>query len=192
MSLKTVVKVGNISNLSEARYCSGMGVDMLGFSVMEGQPHFLAPNLFQEIRGWISGPRFVAEIYGIQSKDQLTSVIDNYAPDYFELSLPEYRLLSSHIPLPCIVAVRKEEVIDVAPDDPNVLYLLLQEDALSDGHAQKLQGYATLLKLSSGEGVSEKLLHYPIAGVVLNGSAEIRPGFKNYSELADILELLEE
>ncbi len=31
MALKTIVKVGNITNLSDARYCAVMGVDMLGF-----------------------------------------------------------------------------------------------------------------------------------------------------------------
>ena len=32
MPLKTFVKVGNITNLSDARYCAGMGVDMLRIS----------------------------------------------------------------------------------------------------------------------------------------------------------------
>jgi hypothetical protein len=37
----------------------------------------------------------------------------------------------------------------------------------------------------------EALLHLPIAGVALSGSAEIRPGLKDYSPLAEVLELLE-
>jgi phosphoribosylanthranilate isomerase len=35
MPLKTFVKVGCITNLSDARYCAGMGVDMLGFRAVE-------------------------------------------------------------------------------------------------------------------------------------------------------------
>src|ERR1044071_5737472 len=103
MPLKTVVKVGNITNLSDARYCSGMGVDMLGFRVLEGQPNYLSPKLFQEIRGWVTGPKIVAEIYGLTSPDQLQSIIENYAPDYFELNASEFEAFQGDLTLPCIV-----------------------------------------------------------------------------------------
>ena len=33
--LKTQVKVSSITNLSDARYCAGMGVDLLGFPIQE-------------------------------------------------------------------------------------------------------------------------------------------------------------
>jgi phosphoribosylanthranilate isomerase len=81
MPLKTIVKVGNISNLSDARYCAGMGVDMLGFRVIDGLPGYIAPQAFQEIRGWISGPKVVAEIYGIDRSDKIPHIVENYAPD---------------------------------------------------------------------------------------------------------------
>ena len=86
MALKTLVKVGNISNLSDARYCAGMGVDMLGFRVISGQEHYVSPELFKEIRGWFSGPSVVAEAYGIRSGEDLPFIIQNYLPDFIELS----------------------------------------------------------------------------------------------------------
>jgi phosphoribosylanthranilate isomerase len=192
MPLRTVVKVGNISNLSDARYCSGMGVDLLGFSVIEGQAHYLAPKLFQEIRGWISGPKVVAEVYGVQSHEQLTSVIADYAPDFFELSLHEYQAFRHQLALPCIVSVHKNELIEIIQDYNNVPYLLLDEDALSLELNQKSLHYPIMLKIASGDSLIEKLKRYPVSGVALNGSPELRPGFKDYSELSEILELLEE
>jgi phosphoribosylanthranilate isomerase len=192
MPLKTVVKVGNISNLSDARYCSGMGVDMLGFSVIEGQEHYLAPKLFQEIRGWISGPKVVAEVYGVQSHEQLSAVVADYAPDFFELSLHEYLSFHRQLTLPCIVSVKKHEVIEIREGYERVPYLLLEEDALSAELTQKSIHYPILLSVTSGDSLSEKIKRYPISGVALSGSPELRPGFKDYSELADILELLEE
>jgi phosphoribosylanthranilate isomerase len=192
MPLKTVVKVGNISNLSDARYCSGMGVDMLGFAAIEGHPQYLSPKLFQEIRGWISGPKVVAEIYGIQSHDQLTAIVEGYSPDYFELTLHEYQSFKDQLSLPCIVSVKKQEVIEVRPDYGHIPYLLLDDDALSAELSQKSLHYPLMLKVISGDGLTEKLKRYPLSGVALNGSPELRPGFKDYSELADILELLEE
>ena len=96
MALKTLVKVGKISNLSDARYCSGMSVDMLGFCVVAGQDHYVSPELFKEIRGWFSGPAVVAEAYGIQKGEGLPAVIQHYLPDFIELSLQD--LLKIHSP----------------------------------------------------------------------------------------------
>lgn len=187
MPLKTVVKVGNISNLSDARYCAGMGVDMLGFSVVAGNPDFVLPKLFQEIRGWVSGPRFVAQIYGLPSHETLPEIIQNYAPDYFELDAQAFRRYATHLSLPCIVAVTREELAGLRNND-NIAYFLVDETALSpDDH-----GSALLLKVDSAAGLPEKLTQHKITGVALNGSPEIRPGFKDYSELSEILELLDE
>src|SRR5688500_13658444 len=113
MPLKTLVKVGNISNLSDARYCAGMGVDLLGFNVIEGQPNHLSARLYQEIRGWISGPKVVAEIYGIDKDEMLSDIITNYVPEYFELSYNDYKRLEKKLTLPSIVHLTKNEIVSV-------------------------------------------------------------------------------
>ena len=41
MGLKTLVKVSEVNNLSDARYCAGMGVEMIGFSLDENHPKFI-------------------------------------------------------------------------------------------------------------------------------------------------------
>ncbi|HEY0656099.1 MAG TPA: hypothetical protein VGD65_23350, partial [Chryseosolibacter sp.] len=120
MPLKTLVKVGNISNLSDARYCSGMGVEMLGFRVIEGQQNFVSPKLFQEIRGWVTGPKIVAEIYGLTSPDQLPSILENYAPDYFEIDAAAFSILSDQLALPCIVS-------GFISTDAKIVYQILDE-----------------------------------------------------------------
>lgn len=181
MPLKTVVKVGNISNLSDARYCSGMGVEMLGFRVLEGQPNYIAPKLFQEIRGWVTGPKIVAEVYGITSGDQLAAVIENYAPDYFELTDEEYGRFQSQLSLPCIVTKSGRS-------DDRIAYQLLTEDEL-EGY----RGSARLLiKPSSSDTVLGLIALPKVAGLALDGTPEQRPGFKDYADLAEILEKLEE
>jgi phosphoribosylanthranilate isomerase len=181
MPLKTVVKVGNISNLSDARYCSGMGVDMLGFRVVEGQPNYTSPKLFQEIRGWVSGPKIVAEIYGLTSANQLPQIIENYAPDYFELTAQEFETFHSHLGLPCIVS-------GPAKADSKIEYALLEESALTS-----YRGTAKLLvRPTSSDTVLDLIKSSHVAGVALDGTPEVRPGFKDYADLADILEKLDE
>jgi phosphoribosylanthranilate isomerase len=49
MALKTKVKAGNITNLSDARYCAGMGVDWLGFPA-----DVVNPDTFKEITNWVT------------------------------------------------------------------------------------------------------------------------------------------
>ena len=53
--LKTFVIVGEISNLSDARYCAGMGVDVLGFNINPVEETCVAPETLNEISGWVAG-----------------------------------------------------------------------------------------------------------------------------------------
>jgi phosphoribosylanthranilate isomerase len=193
MPLKTLVKVGNISNLSDARYCSGMGVDMLGFTVIEGQPNHLPAKLFQEIRGWISGPKVVAEIYGIQDEAVLSEIIANYAPEYLELTCGEYEKFKARLPLPVVLYVTKDEVtkVDLDSESENIAYLIIDEDALTVIKECTFP-YPILLKVKSKNGLEEKLTETSVRGVALDGSQEERPGFKDYAGLAEILEALDE
>ena len=193
MPLKTLVKVGNISNLSDARYCAGMGVDLLGFRVIEGQPNHLPARLFQEIRGWISGPKVVAEIYGINNDELLSDIITNYIPDYFELSYDEYKRIGKKLTLPAIVHITKTEATsaDLDTESENIAYLVIDEEAF--GVVKECTfPYPILLRVKSNKTLDEKLKEPSVTGFALSGSEEERPGFKDYSDLAEILESLED
>jgi phosphoribosylanthranilate isomerase len=117
MSLKAYTKVGALSNLGDVRYCAGMGVDMIGFQVIPGHPDYLEPSRFQEIRGWVSGPLFVAEIYGLTDNEMLTGIIEDYKPDYLELGLDEAGHLGSY-PLPYILRVLPGEKVPPLKVEP--------------------------------------------------------------------------
>ena len=192
MPLKTLVKVGNISNLSDARYCSGMGVDILGFRVIESQANNMPHKLFQEIRGWISGPKIAAEIYGVQNHD-LSVIVSNYRPDYFEMSYAEFKENHKRITLPAIVYLSKDEICnaDLDSESENIAYLVIDEDDSTLLKEYSLP-YPVLLKVNSNHALDEKLGTDGVAGLALNGSPELRPGYKDYSELATILESLDE
>ena len=71
MSLKTFVKVGNITNLTDARYCAGMGVNQLGFNVED--PNFTVEK-FKEITGWLEGIEYVAEFDKLAADKVITAV----------------------------------------------------------------------------------------------------------------------
>ncbi len=188
MPLKTVVKVGNISNLSDARYCAGMGAEMLGFSVIEGEKNYVSPTLFQEIRGWVSGPKIVAELYGIRSAAELSVITEHYQPDYFELTGEEFRQFGHLLNLPALIALEDNAQ---AAALPSVIYYIVEE-ALLAGLGNKMLTRPVLVRTASAEAASRILNLYPVSGLSLNGTPEIRPGYKDYDALSETLEMLDE
>jgi phosphoribosylanthranilate isomerase len=183
MPLKTLVKVGNITNLSDARYCAGMGVDMLGFGVIPDQPNHITETLFQQIRGWVSGPKVVAEIYGISNVLDLNGLVQSYAPDYIECDFETYHKMRTDTKLPFIVYLSSKDLIHVTENHPNVAYWLTSHD-----ESIITNQIPVLVKITSKEDLT---IVEDYAGVALSGSAEIRPGFKDYEDLAEILEELD-
>lgn len=180
MALKTFVKVGCITNLSDARFCAGMGVDMLGFRVVEGQENYIEPAQFQEIRGWISGPSVVAEVYGIRNSADLNLILDNYKPDYIEMGITELLLFTS-IPLPLVLSVSEKDVVAGFSIQPT--YLITKKGFKSS--------VPLIVEVDSRNAAENILLHPNTNGIALKGGRELKPGLKDFEVLHEVLELLE-
>lgn len=194
MALKTSVKVGSISNLSDARYCSGMSVDMLGFCVVEGQDHYVSPESFNEIRGWFSGPSIVAEAYGVQSADEVDRIINYYHPDYIEVSLQELLKMESST-ANYILYTSYEEVITqsgaLASFKNQIRKIIIPATTRSSEITELALQYSVLIQVDSPTSLNTILNDPNINGIALKGSPEDKPGLKNYDHLSDILDLLE-
>lgn len=190
MPLKTLVKVSHLSNLSDARYCAGMGVEMLGFRVIEGSEYYMAPEVFKDIRGWISGPRIIAELYGITGDADLSSIIQTYAPDYLELSYEEYEAVASSLSLPCIVSVSHASQIKALANKNGIRYLIAEENMSCDDIVAT--PCPVLVKATSIVRIQEQLSEECFKGFVVEGPYESRPGVTNYDQLGIVLEALDE
>lgn len=189
MPLKSLVKVSKISNLSDARYCAGMGAEMLGFGVIAGKQDYLPPDLFQDIRGWISGPKVIAELYGISNPAQIELVVKTYAPDYFEMTLSEYTSYRHVLSLPCIVYLPIGTVdTESINKDTNISYVLVDGQTRCSHISTP---YPILIKISSTDELNEKLSEKCFKGFVLDGPKELRPGVTSYEQLGGILEALD-
>src|SRR5690606_35497353 len=70
MALKSFVKISEVNNLSDARYCAGMTVDLMGFDLCKESEYFISPETFMELTGWVSGPEFVGE-FGLSTEDNI-------------------------------------------------------------------------------------------------------------------------
>jgi len=190
MPLKTLVKVGSITNLSDARYCAGMGVDMLGFRVIEGTKDHIDHKLYQQIRGWVSGPKFIAEFYGITEFTEIDEILTNFAPDYIEVTLQEYLDFQRKFSTPFIVKITEVDKIPTNETFADVAYWLTA--SLSPMQSIIDTKKPILFEPESNDSVDTALSSQLFSGLSLAGSPEERPGFKNYDELSDILEKLEE
>ena len=84
MSLRYFVHVSSVSNLSDARYCSGMMVDSLGYNLDENSESRISYKTANEISKWVNGVKFVAEFNNSSSK-YINKILDNSFFDAIEI-----------------------------------------------------------------------------------------------------------
>lgn len=190
MSLRTKVKVGNINNLSEARYCSGMGVDLLGFPVAEPG---LNPVEYKQLIEWVSGPQFVLEAHHSRVTD-LHTITDNYPGHYIEIGIHQLDWLANK-ELNFIVATSCPEWQSVSAKllgKDNISFIELSAIGLDRSIVEEIcNAFPTLMVVGTSLQL-EAVRHLPVAGIAMLGSSEERPGVKDYSGISEILESLEE
>ncbi|GAA4297742.1 hypothetical protein [Nibribacter koreensis] len=206
MALSTIVLVNQISNLSDARYCAGMGVEMLGFSVEENTPAYTSPEAFKEISGWVAGVKLVGEIDEMPVED-IQPLLQKYPLDMLQLNTVFLIEELEQIPLPVILRV----LIDKDTDEQNLLqflelyqphveYFLIDSteltsiDSATHGLLSDLSAkYSVLIGFGlTKENTKEAIEKIHPAGIALKGGQEIRPGFKDFDELEEIFEQLED
>ena len=185
MALKTLVKVGEISNLSDARYCAGMGVEMLGFNLNPTSESYISLEVFNEITNWVAGVKFVGE-FGSMEQDSILNTLHQYDLDFIEVNDSNAEvILRTDIP----VIIKVGDVSRFRSIPANAAYYLIEN---TDVGSEDLADRPILVsgKISS-QNLEPLLKNETIIGIALTGSQEDKPGFKDYDELADILEALE-
>lgn len=197
MSLRTKVKVGNITNLSDARYCAGMGVDLLGFRISETSGQISSVK-FKEITDWISGPEFILELSEIPSipTPQIEGISFIEIPSS-EISNFQTAKLTQELIVSISLLdwrVYKDELLR---SKTPIKYLLVNDlSGMSRSEAKKnIAEIATAFPVLLGGEMKVELLDeylsWPIEGLALKGSDETSPGIKDYDHLSSILEVLE-
>ncbi len=204
--LSTLVKISNVTNLSDARYCAGMGVDMLGFSVDEDSASYITPKKFQELRGWIAGVKLVAET-AETDLPKLLSTLASYEVDALQVEDPALlAFLKSELDKPLLLRIN----VDMYEADEldalmgryalDVNFFLLESEKNQPLSSEWMEYINTLGKdfpilLGFGLDDENEVLRATdsghIQGIALRGSEEIRPGYKDFGTLMDILEAIE-
>jgi phosphoribosylanthranilate isomerase len=80
MPYPTPILIRGINNLSDARYCAGMGADKLSFVLDPTLPGHLAPGVVKELAGWIAGVELIGE-FGELSAPEINALAADCALD---------------------------------------------------------------------------------------------------------------
>jgi phosphoribosylanthranilate isomerase len=198
MSLKTLVKVSNITNLSDARYCAGMGVEMIGFVMDKTSVDYTSPEKMKEIKSWVAGVQVVGET---QSTDYegVKAYVETYEIDVLQIS--EAALLPQIVDLGKPIILKLEFESAFLEDylerySQFVEFFLVDGGELSDFAQYTIKEYAFKYPIVldfgiDAENVVKLVEEMNLHGIALKGTSEIRPGYKDYDVLRDILELIE-
>ena len=198
MKLKTLVKVGKVNNLTDARYCAGMGVDMIGFCLDEDDPAYLSVDQINGITGWISGVKLVGETKHFDI-DKINQLIDDLNLDYIQLNgsfnFDKYKFIKKPI-------IQKILVLD-----SNILHLYLNKvdyllfETPNENFdlmkiREQLKAFSTRYPIIVGSGLTPENINFildecHIKGIELKGGKEDTPGSKDLDGLASILEIIE-
>lgn len=203
MALQTFVKINHITNLTDARYCSGMMVNLLGFSLHPTDPNYIHPDRFKEISGWVSGVDFVGEFTGNLDMDIL-----DVLKDYPEINWVEHdrfedieKLIDKGLSL--IYRGNLPELIHLEPEVSDlisklgiILHVIPESDELTDSEKESISTLSSKCKVILGgainsENVLELIQDLNLYGISLNGENEIKTGLRDFDQMAEVLEKLE-
>lgn len=205
MALRSFVKVSAVTNLSDARYCAGMYVNLIGFDLEENSKNFTSSQKFNEITGWLSGVDFVAEFESTHPEKILTLVQEYNGISFIETKEETYlrMLVNSSFGIILKKELSTEEDLDdlIAKaqffKDFGVVLHLVSDSLEVDGLLiEKLKTLAFSVDVLLGFGIEPDTIgkiieDTGIKGIALEGGEEIKPGLKDFDQLAEILEVLE-
>ncbi len=197
MALNIRVKVGGVTDLHTARYCAGMGVEMIGLPLGEGG---VSAETFLEIRGWLSGVSFVGEITG-----HAPPSLEGYPLDYVETGLFGFtdwaldcgKPLVLKLHAPDTVSLQKAAEAMAAHANSTSLFLLSLANKPGPQDLALLKEMAAVFPLfiEAGQGWGsplELLEAVRPEGIALQAGREIKTGLNDFDALAAVLEALED
>ncbi len=192
MALKLSVKIGNVTNLSDARYAAGMGVDYIGFNINNSSENLVKANTFKEITNWISGVGIIGEI------GENHPINKEEYPAYLTETTNSSQLNEESILRFNVRKLSFAEIEDLFNPTYNVHFYILDLSANQvEDYKNELASLCANWPIYISSDFNEALLSTVVntikpKGIEIKGGLEEQPGFKDYDGIADVLEWLEE
>lgn len=210
MSLLTNVKLGEVNNLTDARFASGIGAKFISFNFNPEHPQYIDSEKLKEIAGWLQGPHLVGE-WDNQGPEEIQHLSDELHLEYAQLNRFDVtcaQALKNLIIIQNIYldncATISEIISQVDGVRGCVKYFMLtfnnkaaQEKFLAAPANHLLltefcRDYPVFFNFQfNKENLLPIIEKYKPFGINLRGSSEIKPGFKDFDEMNELVELLE-
>lgn len=181
--LSKSVLVKGINNLSDARYCAGMGVDYVAFELNPSDPNYLEPAKIKEIKNWLVGLKVGVRVASCE--DVSIEAIKEIKPSFLIVSESQFK----EGDFESDVFVESSQLITL-PEGVKLLWQTNQETL--DNTKSEIQP-EVYVDLEDGAEAMKALIENKFkGGLSLNGGSESRPGYSDYGDLMDVLELLDD
>jgi len=188
--------IRGINNLSDARYCAGMGADKLTFVLDPALPGYLEPKTVKELAGWITGVELIGEF------DQLSAHAINALAAECALDAVLLRSFRTSAELAEIAPPVYLELLPefVGSDQPfpasPVGFVIELGDHPTTEMLNALGARSQLPPLWLGPGLDATRAMAlangtPLAGLVFPSGNEVKPGLRDFDQLEAVFDALE-
>ena len=202
------VKICGLTNLEDARFCAGAGVDFLGFIQYPKSPRYVTPEVAAAIIAWVYGPEPVG-VFVNEDADTVNRVAEAANFAMVQLHGDEPPELCARIERPVIKAFRilPKATVDqmrrqMEPYREHVAYFLLDTHhptlwggtgATFDWQQARTLAAAFPILLAGGirtENVEEAVRSVRPLGVDLSSSLEAYPGKKDLDKMTAFFDVV--
>lgn len=197
MNLKTKVAVTGVTNLHDARYCAGTGVDWVGFPIDPSLGQAVSKEDFAEITGWVTGPLFLGEV----GKGEAINLADFQVDGFITDNPAILQQFGSDVPIAWRINLATDSAEEVetalkAYEDLANWFLLESSEAPNALNGEWLQSlclkYPIVLACDfTPESANTTIDDWKPLGIGLKAGKELKVGLNDFDGLADVLEAIE-
>jgi phosphoribosylanthranilate isomerase len=188
--------IRGINNLSDARYCAGMGADKLTFILDPSLPGHLDTKSVKELAGWIAGVELIGEFDRL-SAHEINAIAAECSLDAVLLRTPRTNDELAEIAPPVYLELlaNSQSITQSLPALP-VGFVLELPNGETPETLVALQQLSAQSPLWIGPGLhpdrARKLAtELQLAGLVFPSGDEVKPGLRDFDQLEAVFEALE-
>lgn len=188
--------IRGINNLSDARYCAGMGADKLTFLLDPALPGHLDAKTVRELAGWVAGVELIGEFDQL-SAPEINALAAECALDAVLLRRPRPAAELAEIAPPVYWELTTETLIGASPLPASPVGFVLElADAASAATLAALRALARQRPLWLGPGLHPQragalAAQVGVAGLSFPSGDEVKPGLRDFDQLEAVFEALE-
>ena len=188
--------IRGINNLSDARYCAGMGADKLTFILDPALPGHLDTKAVKELAGWIAGVELIGEFDQL-SPFEINAIAAECALDAILLRHPRSTEELAEIAPPVYIELSPESAAGAQNQPTSVVGIIVElPEEISAETLTALRSLSQRQPLWLGPGLNPARARHltqqlELAGLVFPSGDEVKPGLRDFDQLEAVFEALE-